>query len=240
MDPGEHPFAGNPSGRSRPRRPARHCSVRHARKRRSRTHRGQTSRRERPGARPPRRPTVRSAAVEAVARCHRAEPPNRRLHVFYLCRENCVCREAVVDARHREAARGEIPRQVRSQAPIAKSPAASVQPDDHRRGFPGAAGKIEIGQQRLSLRRRVNEIVYPSDRGHTAPSRGSVVARQPMAGVFGVAGARGHSSGPYQSCLDEQPRCAGAFPAATTERPLWLSTHSPLESVRFQSSGAPE
>ena len=32
------------------------------------------------------------------------------------------------------------------------------------------------------------------------------------------------TSGPYQSCLEEQPRSPGAFPAATTERPLWFST----------------
>src|SRR6476659_7133843 len=35
---------------------------------------------------------------------------------------------------------------------------------------------------------------------------------------------RSFTGGPYQSCLEERPRSPGAFPAATTERPLWFST----------------
>src|SRR6476659_1953941 len=35
---------------------------------------------------------------------------------------------------------------------------------------------------------------------------------------------RSFTGGPYQSCLEERSRSPGAFPAATTERPLWFST----------------
>ena len=39
------------------------------------------------------------------------------------------------------------------------------------------------------------------------------------------------TSGPYQSCLEERPRSPGAFPAATTERPLWFSTIQPTRMI---------
>ena len=111
-----------------------------------------------------RSPQPDAIAIQTVLVGHVAHPAKRRLDVLDLRREDGLLTEPVIDADHREAPFGEMPREVGAQAPVSKTPRAAVQPDDHGPTHGDRVRKIQVGVQRMSCRRREQQIGDDRDR----------------------------------------------------------------------------
>ena len=111
-----------------------------------------------------RSPQPDAVAIQTVLVGHVAHPAKCRLDVLDLRREDGLLTEPVIDADHREPPFGEMPREVGAQAPVSKTPRAAVQPDDHGSTHGDRVRKIQVGVQRMSCRRREQQIGDDRDR----------------------------------------------------------------------------